>query len=42
MKNTYTIFFVFIVLFIIILGLFYVDIPSPSKLINEIYEIEVK
>jgi hypothetical protein len=42
MRNIYTIIIVFIVLFIIFLGLFYVDIPSPSKLIKETYEIENK
>ena len=42
MKNIYTIIFIFVVFLIIITGLYYIDIPSPSKLIKEPYQLEVK
>ena len=33
---------VMLVLLVIFIGLFYIDIPSPSRLIKESYHLEVK
>ncbi len=42
MRNIYIIILFLFVLFIVFFALFYIDIPSPSKLVKEIYEIEIK
>ena len=42
MKKIYLLFAGLVVLFIIFTSLFFVDIPSPSKMMTEKYEIEVE
>tara|TARA_B100001123_G_scaffold442651_2_gene586763 strand:+ start:653 stop:778 length:126 start_codon:yes stop_codon:yes gene_type:complete len=41
MKNIYIIISVIIV-FLIFIGLFFIDVPSPTKLVKEKYHLEVK
>lgn len=42
MKKIYILIVLMIFLLIIIGILFFIDIPSPSKIINEEYKIEIK
>ena len=42
MKKKYLIIAVLIIFIVIISSLLFVDIPSPSKLITEGYELEIK
>ena len=42
MKKKYLIIVVLIIFIVIISSLLFVDIPSPSKLITESYELEIK
>ena len=42
MKKIYLLITALIIFVIIILSLLFVDIPSPSKLISESYELEIK
>ena len=42
MKKKYLIIAVLIIFIVIISSLLFVDIPSPSKLITESYELEIK
>ena len=42
MKNTYIALFLFILIVFSGLGLYLIDIPAPSKLISEEYNLEIK
>ena len=42
MKKKYLIIAILIIFIVIISSLLFVDIPSPSKLITESYELEIK
>ena len=42
MKNTYITLTLFAILLIIFLLMYYVNIPSPSKIIVETYNLEIK
>tara|TARA_B110000014_G_C20044225_1_gene542903 strand:+ start:891 stop:1019 length:129 start_codon:yes stop_codon:yes gene_type:complete len=42
MKITYILSFILIILAIIFIALYFIDIPAPSKLITNDYNLEIK
>ncbi len=42
MKNRYIIYFFIILTIIVIVALYMIDIPSPSEIITEKYNLELK
>jgi len=42
MKKKYLILFTIVIVVFLLIGLYFVKIPSPSKLISEDYELNVK
>jgi len=42
MKNKYIIYFFIILTIIVFVGLYIIDIPSPSEIITEKYNLELK
>jgi len=42
MKKIYIIFFTIVIVVLLLIGLYFVKIPSPSKVISEEYKLIVK